>query len=482
MANRLPTPDIMGAVLAAKADAPEMIALFKIKRDGGTQMRAGLDEPTVTEYFDAMTTANAWGSFPALVVFHDGENYWLADGFHRYAAAIQTFGASYSAPCDVRAGTQRDAMLHAASANASHGLRRTNADKRRAVLALLQDPEWSQWSDGEIAKRCAVSQPFVSGLRKDFAPERHSVIVRLPDAPDEDEDETTHNGYESPAPAAAPAPATRKGSDGREYKVKPATPNYAQIWQLEGAAKLIYGGFYREQHERRTAPQDMRASAKIHGGAFWNRLVADLDERKLTYRVSDLVQAINNFASRMEQSQALAKVDEGKVAQEIKYLSDVEAIIVEWHRGGCDIFLRPEASLISEIIDTCKYRNFTISSDMAGAALVNARNSIVADKAVAARAAAPTPAPVSLENGKNLVDWTEDDFAEAQAKAVSADVAAANQARTTEAGALIDLYQRVIDSEAAYSRLTGNFVTTIRMQDVMRKMQADLERLVADLQ
>ena len=28
-----------------------------------------------------------------------------------------------------------------------------NADKRRAVVALLEDPEWSAWSDREIARR-----------------------------------------------------------------------------------------------------------------------------------------------------------------------------------------------------------------------------------------------------------------------------------------------------------------------------------------
>ena len=38
-------------------------------------------------------------------------------------------------------GTQRDAILWSISANATHGLRRTNEDKRRAVTRLLQDPE-----------------------------------------------------------------------------------------------------------------------------------------------------------------------------------------------------------------------------------------------------------------------------------------------------------------------------------------------------
>jgi hypothetical protein len=30
---------------------------------------------------------------------------------------------------------------------------------------LLQDEEWASWSDREIARRCAVSQPLVSRIR-----------------------------------------------------------------------------------------------------------------------------------------------------------------------------------------------------------------------------------------------------------------------------------------------------------------------------
>ena len=32
-------------------------------------------------------------------------------------------------------------------------------------MKLLRDEEWSQWSDNEIARQCAVSQRFVSSLR-----------------------------------------------------------------------------------------------------------------------------------------------------------------------------------------------------------------------------------------------------------------------------------------------------------------------------
>jgi hypothetical protein len=45
------------------------------------------------------------------------------------------------------------------------GWGRTHDDKRRAVLTLLNDPEWSKWSDREIARLCAVSHEFVRKLR-----------------------------------------------------------------------------------------------------------------------------------------------------------------------------------------------------------------------------------------------------------------------------------------------------------------------------
>jgi hypothetical protein len=41
-------------------------------------------------------------------------------------------------------------------------VRRTNEDKRRAVATLLNDPEWSQWSDREIGRRCGVRDRMVT--------------------------------------------------------------------------------------------------------------------------------------------------------------------------------------------------------------------------------------------------------------------------------------------------------------------------------
>lgn len=131
-----------------------------IRVNGGTQSRAAINQEVASDYADLV---RAGAVFPPVTVFFDGVSYWLADGFHRYEAHVSA--GAYEIAADIRQGTQRDAILFSVGANASHGLRRTNDDKRRAVLTLLNDAEWSKWSDREIARACGVSQPFVSGIR-----------------------------------------------------------------------------------------------------------------------------------------------------------------------------------------------------------------------------------------------------------------------------------------------------------------------------
>jgi hypothetical protein len=103
---------------------------------------------------------------PPPTVFFDGEDgevYWLADGFHRVQAYMVLEHTEIV--CDVRKGGKRDATLFSLGANATHGLRRTNEDKRRAVLTMLNDPEWRTWSDSEIARHCNVSDKTVAARR-----------------------------------------------------------------------------------------------------------------------------------------------------------------------------------------------------------------------------------------------------------------------------------------------------------------------------
>ena len=50
------------------------------------------------------------------------------------------------------------------------GLRRSNADRRYAVHILLTDPEWSQWSNSEIARQCHVSEHLVRTVLDEIKP------------------------------------------------------------------------------------------------------------------------------------------------------------------------------------------------------------------------------------------------------------------------------------------------------------------------
>jgi hypothetical protein len=142
-----------------------MLDISKIRRDGGTQSRVKIDEVTVSEYAEAMLDPIT--PFPPVVVYFDGTDYWLADGFHRVAAR-QRIGCSDIA-ADIRQGDRRRAILHSLAANSLNGMRRSNDDKRRAVLTLLEDPEWSQWPQGKIADTCRVSREFVNRVSQEMS-------------------------------------------------------------------------------------------------------------------------------------------------------------------------------------------------------------------------------------------------------------------------------------------------------------------------
>jgi len=165
------------------------LRLDQIIVDHDIQLREATTTSVIQEY------AENWENLPPIDVFKDGNKYYLADGFHRFAAGNSLRKLRIEAT--VHHGTKRDAILFACGANSGHGLRRTNEDKRRAVERILADEEWSTWSDNRIAKKAGVSHPFVAEIR------RQVVTV------------TTSNA-ENPAKTEE----TRIGVDGKSY---PAT-------------------------------------------------------------------------------------------------------------------------------------------------------------------------------------------------------------------------------------------------------------------
>ena len=134
--------------------------LKAIRTEGCTQQRAQISEETVQSYAELIKEG---AEFPPVTVFYDGEESWLADGHHRWLAHERAGKASIAV--HMIPGSQRDAVLYSVSANANHGLTRTQEDKRKAVKTILEDFEWSDWSDREIARKCAVSLQLVQAVK-----------------------------------------------------------------------------------------------------------------------------------------------------------------------------------------------------------------------------------------------------------------------------------------------------------------------------
>lgn len=144
----------------------KLLEIKDIERDPALQPRAAMDEGTVAEYTEALQDeerVEAW-PFPAVEVVWDGAKYWLWDGFHRVAAAVAA--GILRVPANVGAGNREYALWRSTGANKTHGLRRSNADKRRATeQALLAAPDRS---DREIAYHVGVSAPTVGKIRKEL--------------------------------------------------------------------------------------------------------------------------------------------------------------------------------------------------------------------------------------------------------------------------------------------------------------------------
>jgi transposase-like protein len=140
------------------------LPIERIRLDGGTQPRTALDFAAIDDYAEAMS---ACGKFPPVVVFHDGEHYWLADGFHRLKAA---FASGFDAiDCELRQGTLEDAQWYSFSANKTNGLRRTNEDKQRAVKSALLHARATSLSNSAIARHIGVDEATVRNWRAKLA-------------------------------------------------------------------------------------------------------------------------------------------------------------------------------------------------------------------------------------------------------------------------------------------------------------------------
>ena len=139
------------------------LACETVQATAATQVRVRLDKDVVEEYAANMLDGV---DFPAIDVFTEDDHVFvLADGFHRLVAAATAKKKYIQA--NVYDGSLRDALIFALNANAEHGLRRTNADKRNAVELALKDPELGGLRPQEIADLCRVTRRTVEKIMRE---------------------------------------------------------------------------------------------------------------------------------------------------------------------------------------------------------------------------------------------------------------------------------------------------------------------------
>ncbi len=144
------------------------VPIQSIRLDGNTQSRDGVRQELVNDYAEDM---RGGAVFPPVIVYDDGENMWLSEGFHRVYAAQQS--GSLEIEAEVRQGTNRDAQLNSMRSNATHGARRTNADKRRAVEMaigiLVEDGKSLHGITGKIiSDMTLVTARYVNMIKKEI--------------------------------------------------------------------------------------------------------------------------------------------------------------------------------------------------------------------------------------------------------------------------------------------------------------------------
>ena len=151
------------------------ILLKDLVIDAGTQSREMINQNTVAEYTEAMIEGAV---FPEIQVYDDGLKKYLVDGFHRY------FGYKRASIEEVEAvvtnGSLREARLYSLGVNDKHGLPRTIADKRKAVMTMLNDIEWQDLSTRDMGVICKVSHMTVQRIRKELSKPKPSSDPSAP--------------------------------------------------------------------------------------------------------------------------------------------------------------------------------------------------------------------------------------------------------------------------------------------------------------
>lgn len=159
--------------MQTKTPESRKVKMCDLVLDARTQQRVKLSEDTVAEYAKLLSEKTILS--PPKVFFVEGKLV-VVDGFHTIESAKRNRFTEIEIII-AGEGTLRDAILFSLGVNAEHGLNRSNEDKRKAVEVMLDDSEWTLWSNQAIAKQCKVSEFLVRTMKDERASSIKSKIA-----------------------------------------------------------------------------------------------------------------------------------------------------------------------------------------------------------------------------------------------------------------------------------------------------------------
>jgi DNA-binding CsgD family transcriptional regulator len=149
-------------------DTNLMIPPHRIRLDCGTQSRTQINEDIIARYAEAMERGE---KFQPILVFQESpeSDYILVDGFHRYYAH-QKIQPDMLIAAKIRTGNIEEARWASFEANATHGMPRSDDDKRKAVESAVLHQTGQNLSNYLIAEHVKVSESTVRRIRLKMKP------------------------------------------------------------------------------------------------------------------------------------------------------------------------------------------------------------------------------------------------------------------------------------------------------------------------
>lgn len=245
-----------------KTSESNEVALAEINLECAIRVREKFNQEVVDRYCELM---KAGVSLPPIKVFRVSGVLKVTDGQHRCRAAKKAGFETIKAI--IVEGSEQDALKDALSANAQHGLPRSNKDKRRVAILGIQN--FGHLSDRAIAEICQVSNTFIGEMKAELS------------AVDSSEPRTGRDGKSRRQPKRKSNPTESSADNDQSTAVPPAAtqecmtahePSFTDSSSPATSDEKHTGLPSREDND----PEDDRADSV---DAIWKRLTAILEPR-----------------------------------------------------------------------------------------------------------------------------------------------------------------------------------------------------------